>query len=69
MKDHCRLYIRRYSLSRRTINECNMLSADCVNASSIDVLNKLFFYNYLRRVGYTVYLTHRLKLVGLSISQ
>ena len=39
VKDQCRLDIRKYSFSQRTINEWNKLSTDCVT--------------YLRRAGYT----------------
>ena len=35
VKDQCRLDIRKYSLSQRTINEWNKLSTDCVTASSV----------------------------------
>ena len=34
--DQCRLDIRKYSFSQRTINEWNKLSTDCVNASSVN---------------------------------
>ena len=37
VKDQCRLDIRKYSLSQRTINEWNKLSTDCVTASSVNV--------------------------------
>ena len=33
----CRLDIRMYSFSQRTINEWNKLSTDCITASSVDV--------------------------------
>ena len=36
-KDHCRLDIRKYSFSQRTINEWNKLSTDCVTASSVNM--------------------------------
>ena len=39
VKDQCRLDIRKYYFSQRTINEWNELSADCVNASSVNILN------------------------------
>ena len=35
VKEQCRLDMRKYSFSRRTINEWNKLSNDCVNASSV----------------------------------
>ena len=47
-KKQCRLDIRKFSFSQRTVNEWNRLSADCVGASSV---NK-FKYTY-RRAGYT----------------
>ena len=52
VKDQCRLNIRKYSFSQRTVNEWNKLYADCITASSVDMFkNKLD--TYLRRVGYT----------------
>ena len=39
VKAQCRLDIRKYSFSQRTINEWNKLSTECVNASSVN-----FFY-------------------------
>ena len=52
VKDQCRLCIRKYSFSQRTINEWNKLSTDCVNASSVNMFtNKVD--TYLRRAGYT----------------
>ena len=52
VKDQCRLDIRKYSLSQRTINELNKLSIDCVTASSVNMLkNKVG--TYFRRAGYT----------------
>ena len=35
VKDQCRLDIRKYSFSQRTINEWNKLSTDCVTTSSV----------------------------------
>ena len=37
VKDQCRLDIRKYSFSQRTINEWNRLSTDCVTASSVNM--------------------------------
>ena len=52
VKDQCRLDIRKYSFSQRTINEWNKLSTDCITASSVNMFkNKLD--TYLRRAGYT----------------
>ena len=46
VKDHCRLDIRKYSFSQRT------LSTDCVTARSVNMFkNKVD--TYLRRVDYT----------------
>ena len=48
VKDQCKLYIRKYSFSQRTINEWNKLSTDCVTASSMNMFkNKVD--TYLRR--------------------
>ena len=35
-KKQCRLDIRKFSFSQRTVNEWNRLSADCVGASSVN---------------------------------
>ena len=40
VKDQCRLDIRKYSFSHRTINERATLSANCVNASSVNMFIK-----------------------------
>ena len=51
-KKQCRLDIRKFSFSQRTVNEWNRLSADCVGASSVNIFkNKIDIY--LRRAGYT----------------
>ena len=52
VKDQCRLDIRKYSFSQRTINEWNKLSTDCVTANNVDIF-KNKFDTYLRRAGYT----------------
>ena len=52
--DECRLDIKKYSFSQRTItyNDWNKLSTDCVTASSVNMFkNKVD--TYLRRAGYT----------------
>ena len=36
VKDQCRLVIKKYSFSQRTVNECNKLSMDCITASSVN---------------------------------
>ena len=33
----CRLDVRKFSFSQRTVNEWNRLSADCVGASSVNI--------------------------------
>ena len=51
VKDQCRLDIRKYSISQRTINEYNKLSTGCVTASSVNMFkNKVD--TYLRRADY-----------------
>ena len=51
VKDQCRLDIRKYLFSQRTINEWNKLSTDCVTASSVNMFkNKVD--TYLKRAGY-----------------
>ena len=37
VKEQCRLDMRKYSFSRRVINEWNKLPNDCVNASSVNM--------------------------------
>ena len=37
VKEQCRLDMRKYSFSRRVINEWNKLPNDCVNASSVNI--------------------------------
>ena len=50
-KKQCRLDIRKFPFSQRTVNEWNRLSADCVSASSVNMFkNKIDMY--LRRAGY-----------------
>ena len=50
VKDQCRLDIRKYSFSQRTINEWNTLSTDCITASRMNMFkNKV--HTYLRRAG------------------
>ena len=52
-KKQCRLDIRKFSFSQRTVNEWNRLSADCVGASSVNIFkNKIDIY--LRRAGYSL---------------
>ena len=50
-KEQCRLDIRKFSFSQRTVNEWNRLLADCVGASNVNMFkNKIDIY--LRRAGY-----------------
>ena len=50
-KKQCRLDIRKTSFSQRTVNEWNILSADCVGASIVNMVkNKID--RYLNRAGY-----------------
>ena len=50
-KKQCRLDIRKFSFSQRTVNEWNRLSAYCVGASSVNMFkNKIDMY--LRRARY-----------------
>ena len=52
VKNQCRLDIRKYLFSQRTINEWNKLSTDYVTASSVNMFkNKVD--TYLRRADYT----------------
>ena len=51
-KKQYRLDIRTVSFSQRTVDEWNRLSADCVDASSVNIFkNKIDIY--LRQAGYT----------------
>ena len=52
VNDQCRLDIRKYSFSQRTVNEWNKLSMDCITASSVNMF-KNELDTYLRRAGYT----------------
>ena len=40
-KKQCKLDIRKFSFSQRTVNEWNRLSADCVGASSVNIYLKI----------------------------
>ena len=63
VKDQCRLDVRKYSFSQRTINERIKLSTDWVTASSVNMFkNKVD--THLRSTDYTYILN-----VGLSLSQ
>ena len=52
VKDQCRLDIRKYSFSKRTMHEWNELSPDCINASSVNIF-KNNTDKYRSRAGYT----------------
>ena len=52
VKDQCRLDVRKYSVSQRTINEWNKLFTDCISTSSVNMF-KNSVDTYLRWVGYT----------------
>ena len=49
-KPYCRLDKGKFSCFQRTINDCNQLNHDCVNASSVN-MNKID--NYLTKASYT----------------
>ena len=51
-KKQCRLDIRTFLFSQRTINEWNILAADCVGASSVNIFKHKIGI-YLRRAGFT----------------
>ena len=47
----CKLDIRKYAFSQRTINEWNRLPGECVHATSVNMFkNKID--NYFKRSGY-----------------
>ena len=51
-KKQCRLDIRKFSFSQRTVNGWKKLSGDCVGVSCVNIFkNKIDIY--LRRAGYT----------------
>ena len=52
VKDQCRLDIRKYLFSQRTINEWKKCSTDCVTASSVNMFKNMVD-THLRRAGYT----------------
>ena len=41
VNDKCKLHIRKYSFSQRTINEWNKLSTDCVTVSSVNMFKNM----------------------------
>ena len=50
-KERCKLDIRKYAFSQRTINEWTSLPGECVNATSVNMFkNKID--NYFKRSGY-----------------
>ena len=50
-KERCKLYIRKYAFSQRTIYEWNKLSGECVNATSVNIFNNKID-NYFKRSEY-----------------
>ena len=52
VKDQCRLDIRKYSFSQRTLNKRIKLSTDCVTANSVNML-KTKVDTYIRKADYT----------------
>ena len=47
-KERCKLDIRKYAFSQRTINEWNRLPGECVNATSVNMFkNKIDNYKDL----------------------
>ena len=45
-KERCKLDIRKYAFSQRTINEWNRLPGECVNATSVNIMFNNKIYNY-----------------------
>ena len=52
VKNQCRLDIRKFSFSQKTINERKNFSMDCVTASSVNMFKNNVDI-YLRRADYT----------------
>ena len=53
-KYQCRLDIRKYSFSERTLNEWNKLFTDCITAGKVNnIMFKHTVDTYLRRANYT----------------
>ena len=52
VKNQSRLDVRKFSFSQRTINVWNILSTECVHASSVNVF-KNRIDKYLVKTGYT----------------
>ena len=52
VKEHCRLDMRKYSISQRVINDWNKLQNYCVKASSLNMFKNIFDI-YMIRAGYT----------------
>ena len=40
-KERCKLDIRKYAFSQRTINEWNRLPGECVNATSVKICSRI----------------------------
>ena len=52
VKKQCRLDVRKFSFSQRTIDVWNKLSKECVHASSVNVFNNIID-KYLVKAEYT----------------
>ena len=48
-KKQCRLDMRKFSFSQRTVNEWNRLSGDCVGASSVNIY--IFLNRHIPKTG------------------
>ena len=51
-KERCKIDIRKYAFSQRTINEWNRRPGECVNATSVNIMFKNKIDNYFKRSGY-----------------
>ena len=52
VKKQSRLNVKKFSFSQRSINVCNKLSTECVQASSVNMFNNRID-KYLVKAGYT----------------
>ena len=59
VRDQCRLDIRKYSFSQRTINEWNKLSTYCVTASSMNMFKNKEDYNRNGKKKLWSFIKHR----------
>ena len=65
-KERCKLDIRQYAFSQRTINEWNRLPWECVNATSVNMFKNKIDY-YFKRYGYV--LMWAMSITEHSVSQ